>query len=480
MNFKTTILLLVLLLIAGGVLFFTQQKSSEPTPQPQTNLLSLSAGDVTHVSIATDDNQHFVMEKTDGKWNLTEPVKAPAEEMTVNSLLDAISSLQTRGQVDLASAGVNQPHFHVELTTKDNKTIKLDVGDRSGAGDNLYVRVNDGDKADVVPTALYDQLDKPLKNWRRAKLFDVAAPTIKQLRIATTQQSFTLEKTGEKWQITQPTSMPAETSDVTDVAVAVANLQASDFADSDQPSRYGLDHPLASVDFSTQAQTTQPSTQPSFTTIRIGRFADVTKQNVYAMTSSEMGVAIVPATILDSLRKSPLDLRDRSVLAIDPQQVTKITINTQLPATGKPMPRPTSHQSIVIERVKRIPATTQASTRPVVAPSKWKLVGGADADDLKIAQLLAELNPLRVVKYLPTMPATTKPTSTYTITIETADASYELRLLDAGGEEPLIGSYNGLTFEAPRTLVSHLSGDFAKKATNETAGQKIDSVGRGD
>jgi hypothetical protein len=331
----------------------------------------------------------------------------------------------------------------------------------------------------VVPAALYDQLDKPLKNWRRAKLFDVAATEIKQLRIATTQQSMTLEKSGEKWTITQPTSMPAESSDVSDIALAVANLQASDFADSDQPARYGLDHPLASVDFSTQAPTTQPSTQPSFTNVNIGRYADVTRQNVYAMTQSESGVEIVPATILDSLRKTPLDLRDRGVVSIDPQQVKKITIAVQSAATIKP-PRAASNQTIIMERAKRMmPATTQASTKPAAAPTKWKLVGGADADDLKIAQLLAELNPLRVTKYLQSTP-TTRPSATYTITIETADATHELRLIDAGGEEPLFGSYNGLSFEAPRSLVQRLSGDFSKKATNETTGQKIDSVGQPD
>src|SRR5450432_2037194 len=157
MNFKTTIFLLALLLIAGVVLFVSQQKSEQTAPPTETHLLNISAGDVTQISLTGDDGQHIMLEKSGGKWNLTEPVKGPAEDMAVSSVIETIAGLESRGQVDLASAGVSQPHFKIELSTKDNKSIKLDVGDRSGAGDNLYVRVNGNDKADVVPASLYDQ-----------------------------------------------------------------------------------------------------------------------------------------------------------------------------------------------------------------------------------------------------------------------------------------------------------------------------------
>jgi hypothetical protein len=478
MNFKTTITLLILLAIGGGALYLARGKSETPVAPPsEAHLLDISSGDVSHLAITTDDGQHIIAEKSNGKWQLTEPVKTPAEESTVSSVIETISSLQSRGQVDLASAGVSQPHFKVELTAKNNKTINLDIGDRSAAGDNLYVRVNNGDKAEVIPAALYDQLDKPLKSWRREKLFDVGSPEIKQLRIATTQQTLTLQKEGENWKITQPTSMPVETSEVSDIAISAANLRATDFIseNSSDAKRYGLDQPAVTVSFSTQSPTTQPSTQPSFTTVQFGRFDDVMRKNVYAMSSEAPGIVTVAASAVDSFRKTPLDLRDKNLLSVDPAHVTQIKIERETAATTKPTTKPASHQTISIERRKistTSPATSQSATQ-----SRWKLANG-DVNDMKVEQMLNQFHPLHVTKYLSSIPAG-KPSLTFTITIDTTDADYEIRLIDIAGELSLVGSYNGLTFEMPRAILQQIEGDFVKKpnATNEAAGEKVDSVG---
>ncbi|MEA2734142.1 MAG: hypothetical protein QOE14_593, partial [Humisphaera sp.] len=62
---------------------------------------------------------------------------------------------------------------------------------------------------------------------------------------------------------------------------------------------------------------------------------------------------------------------------------------------------------------------------------------------------------------------TTQPTGTYGIKVTTvapggAQASHEVKLVDPGNTKPLLATYNDLAFEADRSLVDRLSGDFLK------------------
>jgi len=46
--------------------------------------------------------------------------------------------------------------------------------------------------------------------------------------------------------------------------------------------------------------------------------------------------------------------------------------------------------------------------------------------------------------------------------------SHEVKLVDPGNTKPLLGTYNDLAFEADRSLVDRLSGDFLKSSAAPT------------
>lgn len=485
MNFKTTVVLLVTLLVVGVLLIFTREtgEKADDVPAPAKLLAVSSAADITRVTIANDEGQRITLDRADGKWRLTEPVSAAADESAANSFAQTLADLQSRGQVDAgAGTGLDTPRYKLEITTRQPQPVAIEVGARSGAGDNLYVRLGGKSRADVVPAALAEQLDKPLKDWRRARLFDVLATDVKQVRVATTQQTLALEKSAAGWKITEPEVMPAEEYPASDLASAVANLRAEEFVTptASADPRYGLDQPVLTVSFSTAAPTTQPATQPTtqppFTMVRFGAFDDVLKKNVYASVSTEPGVVLVSASVLDSFRKRPLELRDKKVLFIEPEHVTRISIAIDKPATTQPTTREAVASSVTLERSKRemgpmlpatapatAPSTTQASTQPSEPPSVWNVAsrGGVDADDSKVNALLDEFKPLRVDKYFEPAP-TTQPAATVSLAFETTDARHEIRFTDPGDGKPLNGAYNGLSFEVARWLLEKLEADFVK------------------
>ena len=127
--------------------------------------------------------------------------------------------------------------------------------------------------------------------------------------------------------------------------------------------------------------------------------------------------------------------------------------------------------------------TTLASSQPATAPStlplattqpasKWQLATGPGlkiaADDTKVDDLLALLNPLRAEKCLEAPATQPTPTDRYSLTIVTggnAPVTYQLSVTDRGASQNAVVEYNGLIFELPRTLIERLSEKFEKSAT---------------
>jgi len=522
MNFRTTLVLLVLVLVAGGLFLYTNHKESENPGSPQASgnehkLLDVDSKDVTRVAITNADGKRTVLEKTGTNWRLLEPVKAGAKDFEVESLLTTLTGLQSRGQVDpsqKAAGGLDHPSFTVELTGKNAKVTKLLVGEKQQIGDTILVQVNENKKPDVVAATIYTQLDKPASNYRKSQLVEVTQDQIKQLTLTRGAKTIKLEKKGSDWQIIEPRQMPADSSEMSNLLFGITGLNAADFVSDDaaKADSYGLNRPRLTVWYSTQGPTTQPSastaptTQPEGVTIRFGDYEDVLKKNLFAEVDHGP-IAKVAASSETTFNKTPLDLRDKNVVSIDPDKVQTLTFQINKAATTQPTTKPAELRGFAIERRKEEPkvmgpalpaatepatqasattqpATTQvASTQPSTQPaapttqpatqpaSKWFFASGetGDAEEGQVNALLTALHPLHVDKYLESSP-TTQPAGSYELILHTADGKdFKLSFTDPGNNGKVVGHYEDLTFEVERSIIDKLSGDFKTKKAEPAA-----------
>ena len=336
------------------------------------------------------------------------------------------------------------------------------------------------------------------------------------------ESDFSLNHVGSEWQIatTQPnaapTTMPAEESDASDLAMGISGLRTTEFVSekTEDAARFGLDHPQIVVNFTYEPQpapgSTQPSTQPAQSgAVKFGRYQDLRKQNVYAQVSGSDAIALVPAYDMTKFDKKPIDLRDKNVLKIDKDEVESISIATNKPATTQPTTKPAEETTLTIARNKEVPAqpwrapfalpksgepasaggastnpstqpSTQASTEPSTlpttvastepttkpAPAKWLITTEpkGPADESAVDALLTQLSPLRVEKFLDKNP-TTEPATQYTLTVTTSKGTDTIHLIDPGASKNPIGEYNGLTFEVSRFFLEKLTSKFTPGST---------------
>lgn len=502
MNFKTTLILIVLLAAAGAFLFFTHEPASKTETTAIGNedakLLDIDSKDVTKIVVAPAEGSPFTLEKQGTDWRLTDPVKAAAETWEVDSLVRAMTEARTHGEIDAIgdnaeSTGLMTPRYQIQIVTSA-KTIKLSVGSKSAVGDNLYVKLDGKEKADIIGGDLSDKLAKGADTFRKTNLVSASSSDIKQITITRPDMKLALQKPGTGWQVTEPARMPADDGAVSDLTFALTGLRADSYVDSKAVPASAFAKPQLTVAFTSTAPVippaTAPSTAPVWTTIQFGSYEDVLKKNVYVNVDGT--VAKVAATSLDTFRKKqPLDLRDKKVVDLDAEQVNKIMLVIDLPSTTQPTTRPAISKSVTIERRKvnpvlgpALPATepttgpstsavaSTQSTQPATAPvqSKWMVTSEpqGDADDSKVATLLTGLHPLKAEKYMETAP-TTQPTGQYKLTVTTVGpggspvTDHQITLVDPGHDQPLIGSYNGLNFETARSVLSNLEGEWINK-----------------
>lgn len=490
MNFRTTIILLILLVGVGTYLMFTSSKSAPATEQSgPVHLVDIASGDVTKLTISPAGEKPIVVERATqtstpppispagSDWKLTSPIAAYADAMKVSDLLDAIVSATSTSQVDIANNaadyGLDSPQITVELEA-GMKTAKIDIGRQVKAGDELYIRVDDKNVAQVVGADLLDKLDITADKLRLARLMNADATAANWLAISRPQDSLTLEKSAGVWQMRLPNAQapqPVEQSVVSDVIASLNSAQATGFASADDSESLLIGQPQATLTISNQAPTTQPSTQTE--TIDFGSPDMFGGKNVWVRVSPPGNVVKISQDTMDGLLKSSLDFRDRDVVKIDPADVMQLRIVKTTPTATQPSVGAGAIHEVVLARRPPaklgppLPTTRPAATQP---SSVWQLIEArvpVDADDAKVNAALADFNPLHVDKFVAS-PASAAGRIVYTVILTTKKGEQIQIALSDPGENSIQsagGIYNGLNFELPRTVISALDVDFAKSPT---------------
>jgi hypothetical protein len=395
MNFRTTIILFVL--VIAGLIFFivanrgggTAEQARDSTGpgdvQQGRRLLDTKVEDVQRLVIKPAQGQPLELVKGEGavEWKIVQPTAWAADNFDARNLVESVVNVRSRGRVEQGAGsrgdfGLEKPRYTIEITDKNNKTTTLLVGNQTALGNDLYVDASDGQGTSIVAGGeltgrLQKGTQKMFEALRDKRLVTAPATDVKQVEVTKKgSPKLVLRREGPDWKVVEPKQVNADSAEVSSLVSVVTGLRAEEFVPADSVEATGamVDQPRVLVWFSSDAPSTQPATspatgpatKPSGTTVAFGQYADVEREKVYVKVSPEPNVLAkvsVSEWQWDRLAQaSPVTLRDRKVLDIDPERVEKVTLSIDRQAATQPTARPAEKREVALER-RREPAATQ-------------------------------------------------------------------------------------------------------------------------
>lgn len=431
MRYGTTLILAVLVFLAAALIYvYRDQLTGEvkPPDKPVGNaplVQGLKLEDLVSAKLeeAGTDGElavKSVLKKADGKWRLTEPLDAGADDYEVGRLLRGVVDARVRqtfqpgvaNKPTLEAVGLEKPAFRLtlEAAAADKtpaRTVVVDIG-RKSSGDALYVRVDSGPKVSVIEKAdLLERAREKVTAYRVRELITLSREELTRVDLEAEKSKVRIdraEKEADRWVISQPMVARADPEVSSAIVRALLGAAAKDFVTdaAKDLSDYGLDKPRLTVvlwkkgaeaakppetkpegDKGKEAEKPAAKPEPvAAATLKFGAWADVKREKVYVLAPGGKAVVTVDAAVFRDLNKTVSDLRDKHVLAIDPARATRVTVRVPERLSEK-------NAAVAYDLVK--------------ADGKWTLeVAGrpaAKADAAAVEALLKEMADLKVIYF---------------------------------------------------------------------------------
>jgi hypothetical protein len=232
MKSKTTLLWFVLAAMLFAGIWLLEHYRQPLPPATEVLLPGFQAGAVTGIQICPNGAYEISVFRTNGGWQLTQPLAYPAQTTAIDTLLAALEKLtplpltadEMRGHSD-SEYGLSSPQFRVTVTAGDRQW-QFQVGGRTAPGDQVFVRVIGANGAFVTDAAWLQMLPRAAADWRDTALVP-ASGTYDWLVITNGTKVIELRRdaTNHLWRMIQP--LAAARADGPRLATMLQQLQSA-------------------------------------------------------------------------------------------------------------------------------------------------------------------------------------------------------------------------------------------------------------
>jgi hypothetical protein len=379
---RSTIALVVILagLSAYGYFVTSKKPDTESGPVREKAFPSIQTDKVDELRIKSESGEKTSLKKTDGAWQITEPVSVGADDTEVSGITNGLSQIEIvrvvdENPTDLKQYGLEGPRIQVEFKAPADKEFhRLFLGDKSPTGSDLFAR-REGEKRVVLVPVFHEQtFNRKTFDLRDKTLVKIDRDKIDGLDINAGGKTLQLAKTGSEWKFTGPLQARADFSAVEGMVGRVQSARMKSFvtneASADDLKQYGLDKP---------AVTLQLSLGGSKATLLFGGKAD--DSSVYVRDDARPAVMTVDSALADDLKKGADEYRRKEVFEFRAATASRVEVTR-------------GGQTVAFEKT--------AAKSGDNAPDKWRRVGpnAGDVDNDKLATFLAKLEGMRVQSFV--------------------------------------------------------------------------------
>jgi hypothetical protein len=320
---RNTLVLLLVAAIIGIVVYFLEIKPGKPRDEKTDEskpVFAFKREDISSISI-TRAGQTVTLEDQQGKWTITQPLAAQANQSTVDSLVSSLTSAKIERNLspsadEIKSFGLEDPAVTVDIKLKsgDTKTLKLGAKDFSGL--SAYAQIGDAGDVLLLPASVLTNSDKSLDELRDKSILGASQFDIKSITLTNENGQMFLAKDGGEWMLKKPFEAGVESTEMNSFLSEVTSAEAEEFVSetADNLAKYGLDVPKITL----IAQLNDGSER----TISAG----VKDDTHYAKASSRPQVFRISSSLYDKLNIKPTGLRNKEIFKLDRENLSKIEI----------------------------------------------------------------------------------------------------------------------------------------------------------
>jgi|HubBroStandDraft_6_1064221.scaffolds.fasta_scaffold55240_2 hypothetical protein len=219
MRFRGLLVAVVLLAALGAGLYFSnKQKAAEAAKPPADappKIVALTEGDITKVALKKKGADETVLEKANGKWQLTEPKPYPADQDTASQLVSSATNISGDRVVEdkasnLSAYGLNSPSLEVDITGKGGKVSKFKLGDDTPTNSGAYAMLDGDPRVYSVASYVKTGIDKSLNDLRDKRLLTFDQDKLSRVELIAKKQDIEFGRDKDQWQIVKPKPLRAD------------------------------------------------------------------------------------------------------------------------------------------------------------------------------------------------------------------------------------------------------------------------------
>jgi hypothetical protein len=220
MKFRGLLAAVVVLAALGGFLYWSQrhpnalQPKNAGTPELPP-LVHVRDDAITGLTLHERGSAPITLVTSQpGRWEITAPITAPADEVSVAHILSNLSHLRTQGIIedhpsDLGRYGLADPALTMDITQKGNQTAHLILGDRTPTGEGAYAMVPGDQHVYTVPYFMDESFNQPLDQLRDKRLLPFNVEDVTGIELDRGGQTIVIDRQQGKWQIEKPAAWRA-------------------------------------------------------------------------------------------------------------------------------------------------------------------------------------------------------------------------------------------------------------------------------
>jgi hypothetical protein len=338
MNLKgTAYLFLVALLLLVFILVWERHVPQPDEVQARSMRLfpGFSPGQVVRVEILPHQSPLIRLDRTNEQWFLTQPIQFPAHRDRVLEFLQTIRDLTSSTRISasevlsqtnhLGAFGLDSPRATIVLRHGQDR-IEFRVGDRAPLGSKVYLSIVGMDGLHMVNAQVLDALTPGVDYWRDPFLLRLRSQNCNRLEVRMPPPfGFSLHRDArQKWHLQKPMTARADTTRIDLLLHELQQTTALRFLPDSARARLdtlGLQPP--------QLELVLGQGTNDLATIHFGHTTTNAPPDVIAMNLQHSNVCEINKDLVDKLRVSYTELRDRHLFSESLEEANTIEIRAE-------------------------------------------------------------------------------------------------------------------------------------------------------